>query len=62
MGYKKLSVKASKAADAAKNKKVQAMKKHRLEARAVSRAKNLQRSGSMQGKQASKTRSGYRMK
>jgi len=50
---KKLSVKASKAMDEAKNKKVAAMKAKRSESKAVGRAKKLQQSGSMQGKSAS---------
>jgi hypothetical protein len=41
----KLSVKASKASDAAKNKKVAAMKAKRSASKAVGRAMGLQRSG-----------------
>lgn len=50
---KKLSVKASKAADAAKAKKVQAMRAKSKASNMVERARGLQRSGSSQGKKAS---------
>lgn len=50
---KKLSVKASKAADAAKAKKVQAMRAKSKASNTVERARGLQRSGSSQGKKAS---------
>ena len=59
---RKLSVRASKALDASKSRKVQAMKARRSASKAAGRTKKLQQSGSMQGKQAAKTRTGYRMK
>lgn len=62
---KKLSVKASKALDVAKNNKVQAMKKKRAASKLVGKAMGLQRSGNTKdsGKAAYSTKSKtWRMK
>jgi len=62
---RKLSVKASKAMDVAKNKKVAAMKTKRKASKAVSRAMGLQRSGNTRdsGKAAYNTKTKtWRMK